>query len=316
MRGAAGAASRYRAKPLSGRPRSGLVAYRPDLEGDFAGRRGRGDLVADRGADERLGGRRDPGDAALPGNRLVLADDGEFALRAGRVGDHDPGGEGDLVARLRRRVDEDGALDAGFEIADLARDIGQRQGAVAAVAAGEEVAAPRLCRGQAPLELGEPARRHVVRMAALRQIGDLAGAALGILLDEGSAHDDLQCRRDVQSRRLSSSSFLAFSSSRDVLSRVSLRWPKRSRLTAAWRSAARRSRFLRNWLRLTISAISGPLARSATVWQAMPAVIDCRELNLVRRRHPAMLLWAMSLRSAGAGRIDDDAGREASCVRS
>src|SRR5437868_6225170 len=96
-------------KPLSGQaiiggdPWSGLVAYRPDLEGDFAGRTAPDDLVADRRPDERLGERRDPGDAALLGNRLVLPHDGEFALRAGRVGDHDTGAEGDLVVRLRRR---------------------------------------------------------------------------------------------------------------------------------------------------------------------------------------------------------------------
>src|SRR5437868_7693700 len=79
--------NRYR--PPRSRPaaRSLRVAYRQDLEGDVARRAVPDDLVADPGADQRLGERRDPGDAAVLGIRLVLADDGELALFALVVGD-------------------------------------------------------------------------------------------------------------------------------------------------------------------------------------------------------------------------------------
>jgi len=64
------------------------------------------DLIADAGAKQSGGERRDPGYAAMLGLRLVLADNGEFTLAATRIGNANRSAEGNLVMRLRRRIDE------------------------------------------------------------------------------------------------------------------------------------------------------------------------------------------------------------------
>jgi O-acetyl-ADP-ribose deacetylase (regulator of RNase III) len=120
---------------------------------------------------------------------LVLADDGEFAFPSIGIGDPDRGAERDLVMGLARGIDGNGPFDPRLEIADLARDIGQRQIALDPGGGGKQSLSLLLGLGQSFLEPGEAARRCVVRVGALRQVVNLPGVAIAILFfDKGSAH--------------------------------------------------------------------------------------------------------------------------------
>ena len=117
------------------------------------------------------------------------SDDGEAAMLAGGVAHLDHGAESDLVGRLLRRVDQDGALDPRFEIADLAVDMGEAELLGRIVGSYDEPAMLLLRRGEALVEEGEPAAGDVIRMLALRQLGQRVGRGVGIgFADKGSTH--------------------------------------------------------------------------------------------------------------------------------
>src|SRR5574340_891486 len=78
--------------------------------------------IADPGADHRLGERRGPADPAGCHIRLVIANDAEEMLPAVFVDYVDSRPEMHFTLRLPRRVDDDGALELGVEIALIALD--------------------------------------------------------------------------------------------------------------------------------------------------------------------------------------------------
>src|SRR6266404_6787608 len=159
---------------------SARIADRQDLQLDIADGTMPDDLVADPSPEKGGGERRDPGYAAVLGIRLVLTDDRELALTALGIGNANGRAESDLVMRLRRRIDEDRTLDTALQVAELARDIRQRQVTLDAAGIGEQGAAFLLRRGNALAQQGETAWRHIVWVRALRQIRDLAGPAFAI----------------------------------------------------------------------------------------------------------------------------------------
>src|SRR5262249_8848130 len=130
-----------------------LVLDRDDLELLVAGGGVHGGRVPDAAAGQRRRDRRAPADAAAARVGLIDADDAPAALAAGVVPRRDGRAEPGDLARLRRRVDDLGGLQAPQE----------RGEPLLVLELLPAVAVRGLALGvDAPLQIGEPRGREVV----------------------------------------------------------------------------------------------------------------------------------------------------------
>ena len=141
---------------------------------------------------QRLAQRGGPTDATGVYVGFIFADDAIARARAARLFDIYQGTEMYFVLRLSCGIDQNGALDASLEVAQIAFDFEETCPGHRIVLRGELITLrQKLVR--TGLKLFQTSRRNVVRVRTLRPFGHFVRRQVVVhFLDEGAAHENHQ----------------------------------------------------------------------------------------------------------------------------